>query len=292
MPLETFSGIIDQAYLLGTEHITLSSNGETLLHPKIADFVSYCADRGFALTIFSNGSITPAVDKIIRLGKCKATFAINLSAINPEKFETVHGGNEITFYRTLKNIKKLCKFYDVIIKFIIMQETLCDLKDMVQLAGLLGVKHIVCRNMLVDSTLGEKRKTFSRKLKNFLPVLKNANALAKKTGIQIDIDNLLLAYLQKAKKLKIRKCYSGWFNSMIDFDGPICSCCSGRTKIGNINNSSFMDAYLSSKHLKFLLVGKQGIDYHRRSWKKCQLCHFPTLNLNTDAMISHNMFYG
>jgi radical SAM protein with 4Fe4S-binding SPASM domain len=103
MDFELFKKVIDQAYVGGTNAITLASRGEPTLHPKLGDMLEYCKDKFFELKINTNATKLneKLIHKILKSGVTDVVFSVDSYQKNEYESIRVKG----IFENVLNNIK-------------------------------------------------------------------------------------------------------------------------------------------------------------------------------------------
>ena len=85
------------------------------------------------------------------------------------------------------------------------------------------------------------------------------------------------------------RCYTGWFNALINEKGQVVAPCDniGVCIAGNVHRQSFRDIWFHSR--KFQKVRRdalKGIDIRKDPWRECRYCGHAVLNKSVDAVLS------
>jgi len=104
MLLGDFKKIIDKIGL--ASHIVLYNWGEPLLHPQLDLFIDYAHQKGIAVAVSTNFSISSDISKIVK--SSPDTFKISLSGYYPDTYNKTHTGGDINLVKS--NLYKL-KYY-------------------------------------------------------------------------------------------------------------------------------------------------------------------------------------
>ena len=112
MSFETVKSVIDKIKddSPQTSHISLYSWGEPLLHPKVADIVSYIHDKGMAVALSSNLSLNfdQRIEKLIKVNP--EYLKVSVSGFYPETYKRTHQGGDINLVKS--NLYRLRHFLD------------------------------------------------------------------------------------------------------------------------------------------------------------------------------------
>lgn len=82
--------------------------GEPLLHPKVAEMVRYCRDKGIVDVMFNTNATTLTEKKsraLIEAGLTKIIFSVD--SLDQERFERIRAGSD--FHAVMRNIKRFCE---------------------------------------------------------------------------------------------------------------------------------------------------------------------------------------
>jgi radical SAM protein with 4Fe4S-binding SPASM domain len=108
MDLDLFKKIIDDAYEIGIQAITLTGRGEPTLHPKIGEMLKYCSGKFFELKMNTNA--TKLTEKLIHeiLASDITDLVFSVDSYQKQKYESIRVGG--IFENIFKNIKT---FYEI-----------------------------------------------------------------------------------------------------------------------------------------------------------------------------------
>ncbi|MBU1611401.1 MAG: radical SAM protein [Proteobacteria bacterium] len=111
MDLKLFQHIIDQGTESGLASIKLSYRGEPLLHPKIAEMVSYAKSRGILDVYFnSNGMLLTNTKAQSLIDAGLDRISISIEGTNPAAFEAARRGAR--FEKIKNNVRELVRLRD------------------------------------------------------------------------------------------------------------------------------------------------------------------------------------
>ncbi len=273
MPLSDIKRIIEQAKILGTENIYICGEGETLIHPDIIEVISYIAEHKLNITIMTNASNSGIVSEMLSLSpNPKLSFLVNLSACNRDMFNKIYGVEKRIYDAVLDNIGKLIKKYPVALSYIVFKDTYKDILTFVKLAGSLGVKIVKLKQPILYKKAHKKIMLSNRELKEVIQSLGDIKAIAKKYSIKLDFKELIDLYFPKLKRMRIDKCYNGWFFAKIQTNGDVYICCKENRPIGRVNKGNFKDVLFSPEYINRILEGKRYVDLRSLNWRKCGFC--------------------
>jgi len=273
MPFIDVRRIINSAYRIGTETIYLSGHGEPLLHPRIINIISYSCRIGLKTTVLTNASIEKKVSEILKLPATRnLSFLLNLAAVNPEKFSLIHNGDPECFFSILNNIKLLNKRYGILLSYIIYKDNISDIFEFTKLAYSLGVKAVKYRFPNFYDTNYEKLRFSTKDRTLFLKNIHRAKNFARNHNMKIDLQELVRFYLYKLNKIKIERCYRGWFFSNVKVTGEVYNCCIENKPLGKVTAGNFEKVFFSPHYFSFILGGKKSVSVNSKKWRKCKFC--------------------
>lgn len=137
---EQIDQIIENLSSVDNQGIILSGGGEPLISPHFLYALHLIRSNGMKVGLNSNGSIMSEEIGTAIAENCEY-FRISLDAGSPEIFKLTHGMEEISFRKTIENIKLFSKIRKNIgsktsfgIGFLTSKETAQDMESFVQLA--------------------------------------------------------------------------------------------------------------------------------------------------------------
>lgn len=289
VPFENIKNFIDQAYMLGTETIYIGGDGEPLLHPEILKIILYVGRYNFKITVLTNAAKTDVLSRILKspLPASNISFLVNLSAANSKKFALIYRKSPSLFNSLLENIKKINKHYPVALSYLIFNDTYEDIFEFIKLASSLNIRAIKFKfPTLYDLEQREKLLLNERQMYILLCKIGKIENFSKKYNINSELRKYVIDYyLQRANKIKILRCYNGWFFSRIKEDGNVYICCRENKSLGKINSSDFKEVFFSPSTASYFLEGKRGINVNSKNWRKCKYCTESTRNLSIDKLL-------
>jgi len=282
LDLKIIKDIIDTSCKWDVEEIVISGDGEPTLHPQIDGIINYIKDRGFPLILSTNATLGTNLFKTI----CRVDHLyVNLSAAKNETYRELQCQNQDDMFdRVIGNLNLLSKMKShrgkpaITVAYIINDKNYQEIVDMIHLGEKLGVDRITFRFM--EPTIETKpillSNYHSRKLKKSLK-----NISFDQIPIATNLDQIYIALNEYKKSIyNIPRCYTGWFNLLVDFNGNVSLCCHNENLIvGNIFKNSLKDIWNSQKAHNMRLKGKYSFNIKYKPWKgECEYCHWARFN--------------
>ena len=246
MKFELFKNIIDQ--IKGyNDFVWLHFLGESLFHPQLDLFISYCADRGVkpflstnATTLTEEISMNILKSKLERLilcldGTTEATYEKLrvCSSFNKTK------RNILNFLELKKELHKL-KPYSIL-QIIQMNNTEKEIEEFKKLWGDLA-DEVIVKSFATWAEQEEKIRDLAKEEHKFFPFRKERCS-----------------------------CFLLWRNVVINWNGDVVPCCldfDGKNVLGSVNKSSLYEIWNSKKMLKLREKHIKGI-YDMQPCDKC-----------------------
>ena len=107
------------------------TGGEATLHPNFLEIVYFLLDKGFDLTIFTNGYNLPVIKKLIETTE-NYYFKIKISLDGPESIHNKIRGNNHSYSQVIKTLDLLKKHNNIqtYISTVVMPDNLAYIKDL------------------------------------------------------------------------------------------------------------------------------------------------------------------
>ena len=261
MEFNLFKKIIDESILYGKRLIiTLTKDGEPLLHPELPQMIKYAKDKkaAYKINFYTNGILLTETksEEIIKSGL--DTMHISIDAFtketykkvkNSEKLETVEGNVK----RLVALKKKLqSKTPLVVVKIIQTLDTQNEIKPFIHKWK--GIADFI--------EIGEYHTwdgTF------------NGSNLQEQTGA--------------IQKIKRYPCTFLWYNPVILWDGRVTTCCvdyQGKGIIGNIKEESFAKIWQSDRLQR---IRNAHLENNYESIPLCSNCQFWKCEVNIEKWL-------
>ncbi|MDP2924022.1 MAG: radical SAM protein [Candidatus Omnitrophota bacterium] len=238
---ELFKKIIDESKPYGPRHFILHKDGEPLLHPKIADMVSYIKKSNPKNTVYisTNGLFLTREMVIVLMEAGLDQLHISIGAVNEETYLKIRGGSlkqledNIIGAITVKKEKNLKKPV-ITLQIIRMQETLKEIESFIKKWKIYDVRFSV-------------------------PSFLNWG------GIKTDLS------LDKQKPVRRYPCHTLWLSPSINWDGMVSICCidwNEEEVLGNVKERSLAQIWQGEKI-------KQYRTYHlTKQYSKIPICAY------------------
>ena len=108
IPLRLFEGLCAELKTMGTKSITITGEGEPLLHPSLSDIIATAKREDFHVTLVTNGTL---LDKTIighLIDSRLDTLKVTLWAATPKDYENNYPGTKPEFFaRAVNGLKRL-----------------------------------------------------------------------------------------------------------------------------------------------------------------------------------------
>ena len=255
MKLEHLDTILDRVVEAGAGwngRVSLTHDGEPLLHPEFPEFVKRANQRGFKPRFSSNGlKLTP--EKADLLEKA-GNFTVNVDfSSDPEVFETFRGrtGHWATIKEHLSHLINMSNRNPNV---------------QVEVFEMAGYAKPEERQVMIDRLKAVLPPATSERVEWNVRVFHNATGTVAKSaeGQRTEV------------KGKYRRCPYPWSSMTIAWDGEVHACCrdlEGRTRLGNILQAkSLWEVWNGEKYQQFrkLIATK-----HPEKLAACVGCDMP-----------------
>jgi len=263
---------------LGVKSVSLVGGGEPMLHPAIYDLIHWFYENNILISITTNGSTfrESEFDTIVR---ASTYIRVSLNAASAETHNLVNAPKSSQFERIINNINKLRIHRDKInanmligIKNAIFDKNIHELEEMVTLGEKLKVDYIMFAAVVGKSPSSKQ-------------IIEDAREKIEelKTNTRV-----LLFHSFYKKPQKTPKCISNPLIGTVSANGDMYLCgfmdhSDGRFRIGNVNQSRFIDLWGSEKHYK--VYRSQDPDYCARY--TCKMKEYD--NIIRDVFIKDKM---
>ena len=252
LPFEMFTRLCNDLASLGTRQLILQGTGEPLLHPQLVEIIAYAKQRGFHVTLLTNGTLLDAVRAGELVGVGLDSIKISLWAASAEQYERNYPGNGgDTFHTVVDGLRAMVAARRgsssprVSVYHIITKYNCGQLDAMFDLATSIGI------DGLYFSPLCDPRGS----LEEFMPTtgqqcrilgwLRSARPRLRAMGLHENIGQCLLRYRTPKPLSHYSPCYIAWFHARIRLNGLVEACgrCGGRAPFGDLKVSSFSDIW-------------------------------------------------
>ncbi len=262
MEWDKFTELVDDLHGMGTRKIKFIGRGESFLHKRFMDMVTYAKERDFTVSITTNGSLVTDADarRLVELGVDELYVSVN--AGSTKSYSEIHVNTAPDMFERIKRTLKIVtqakrdagtQMPQMNLSFVIQNNNYFELEEMVETAHEVGAQkaHFIG----ISTYDGTKFLELDDEQKADMPNhLERAVALAEKHGIETNAD----FFLSRARIYKGTQdvydqvpCYIGWFFSIILADGTVNPCCECLRCIGTLKTHRFRDIWFGEQYKKF-----------------------------------------
>ncbi len=262
--VEMLKELCEDLYSMGTREIYFVGTGEPFLHPDLFDLIAAVKEKGFKLTLYTNGltldepTLRRLIDlrlDVLRVSLWASTpekFVEQVNQMTPDRFDSIIDGMSL-----LSDLKKetgsslpfleLCQT--------ITRQNLEDLDKTVSLAVKTRCEKM-CFSPIVDFDANE--------LTQFVPdppdteKVREALTRIKKQLDELSIINnieiMLLHYSWDGRIQDNIPCYPAWYFTYVRTDGKIYACqrnTLATTPLGDLKTSRFKDIWNNQAYRRF-----------------------------------------
>ncbi len=288
-----FTDLVDDLEAMGTRKIKFIGRGESFLHKRFMDMVTYAKERGFVVSITTNGSLVSDDDarRLVELGVDE--MYVSLNAGTTPTYRAIHLNTPPDAFETIKRTMSLITeakreagtiYPRLHLSFVIQNNNFRELEDMVRVAHEVGAEkaHFIG----ISTYEGTKFLALNEEEKTEMPqCLDRAVKLADEFGIATNADY----FLSRARIYKGTQdvysevpCYIGWFFSIILADGTVNPCCECLRALGTLKMDRFKDIWYGEKYRKFR-VENTNLPFAEKEIPGCR-CHDCGFSLHNLAM--------
>lgn len=264
LSLEMLRDFCDELATMGTREIYFVGTGEPFLHPDIFELIRTAKEKGFKLTVYTNGltldesTIRKLIDlrlDVLRVSLWASSaekFAEQVRQMTPDKFDNIIDGMARLTQRKKElgaslPLLELCQT--------ITSENLEYLDETVGLAQKTGCGKM-CFSPIVDFEEDEltrfvpdppDTKKVDRKLR---AIKRELDSLS----IEHNIDIMLLHYSWDGRIQDNIPCYPAWYFTYLRTDGKIFACqrnTFATEPLGDLKEQSFREIWNSEKYRAF-----------------------------------------
>ena len=246
-----FFKFIDEISEVGLKSMLYAGEGEPLIHPNIAEFITYTKQKGIDVGLFTNGELFDKKlnDEVLD----SLTFIrFSINAGDEESYNLIHKKN--VFNKVIENVKYCAKLkkdknlnVTIGVQFVLLPENINSIKNLIFLlrdsVDYISIKPFVLQN----EAQGYRHNGFDIDLKPFFEELEsystnNCNVIARVNAFE------------NYGKREYKHCYGCNFITTLNSAGDIASCLPYWDKeefvYGNINKNSFKEIWHSEKRKK------------------------------------------
>ena len=269
MTFETFKGIVDDLWELGTRRIDLIGRGEPFNNRAAMKMIRYAKSRDMHIQLCSNGSrITEAVAKdLVALGVDRLNISLN--AGTPQTYPRIHVTESPEKYlRVKKNLRFLsdCKIAagstkpGISLSFVVNSRNYFEIDEMVEAAREVGAQeaqfaHLVPHDGTRDLALSHSQ---FEELQALWPLaLERAVAGRIKNNLQAFGVSIPSYMPSEMVGPPVVPCYVGWYMAVVLGNGNVLPCCQCSKPIDQVTSERrFSEVWAGREYSEFRIAAK------------------------------------
>lgn len=269
MSLETFCGIVDDLYEMGTRRVDMVGRGEPLINESALDMVRYAKQRDMHVVLCTNASklSTDLASDLVTAGLDRLNVSLN--AGSPKTYPSNHTTETPEdFLQVKENLHSLAKCRETAasavpltrLSFVISARNHFEIERMVRLAREVGAhevrfEHVVVHDGTKDIALDEDQ------YKDLLAALPAARCAADELGVETNLATFAAfvpTYLSnELLGPRVVPCYVGYYFSVVLGNGSVMPCCQCAEPIARVESGRcFADIWRSPGYGSFREAAK------------------------------------
>ena len=228
-------------------NINFTGGGEPTVHKHIGPIMAHAIDKGFQVTLISNGSKLHRVVEGIPKDKIQsvAWIGIDIDSANPETYESIRRSltRDTLYHTVVKNIKLAVDAgFRVDIKGLLMPQNTNEheLNALFEMVSYTGARQLHIRPYVDMDT--NKLFEVTESLKKLI------QTVAQKHNVKYRLP------LGRETGRTYSKCHQMFLYPILAANGDICVCCEGRGQkkflLGNWKNQDIRNLWWGEKHLE------------------------------------------
>ncbi len=247
MSFETFKGIVDDLWALGTRRLDLIGRGEPFNNRAAMQMIGYAKSRNMHIQLCSNGSriIESVAKELVALGVDRLNISLN--AGTPETYPRIHVTESPEKYlKVKKNLRFLsdCKIAagsekpQISLSFVVNSRNYFEIEQMVEAAEEVGAQeaqfaHLVPHDGTLDLRLSPSQ---FEELQTLWPLaLERAVAGGVKNNLQAFGVSIPSYMPSEMVGPPVVPCYVGWYMTVVLGNGNVLPCCQCSKPIDNVS---------------------------------------------------------
>lgn len=248
-----FLNFIDEISACGVKSLLYAGEGEPLLHPDVAKFITYSKSRGLDVGIYTNGQfMTGEIAGQVLSSLTFIRFSFNGGT--SENYAAIHGVSAGVFEKVLKNIKEAAVIkhreglaVDIGVQYVLLPENIAFVTEAIRLLKDAGIDYFVIKPFVQQSLMQNYKMANQFGLDEIIDTLEMAEAFSSNDFRVIARKDSFRGY----GKRNYCHCYGTSFISVLNSAGDISSCLpywdNPEFVCGNINNNSFKEIWTGKK---------------------------------------------
>ncbi len=245
---------------LGTRSVTLTGEGEPLLHPSLPALVRSAKEAGFDLTLVTNGTLLDdaIVERLVdaRLDQIK----VSLWAGSPEDYRSNHPGTDPrNFDRVREGLARLARrkrlartaLPRVVLHFPLNRSNHRGIGDMVELA-----RAADCDALSFSPSKTDKGRLDSLSLTPAQEALvrrtlRQARVELRRQPLVHNIEEVTWRYALGGAVWRKMPCYIAWTHARVLVDGTVLACHRSEVPMGNLGRASLEEIWNGEPYRRF-----------------------------------------
>jgi MoaA/NifB/PqqE/SkfB family radical SAM enzyme len=266
MAIETFQGVLDDLRALGTRQVDLVGRGEPLLNPQALEMVGLAKERGFRVTMISNGSRLDAgcARALVDLGLDR--YQLSLDAASGETYSRIHVSEGADAFGSLK--KRIANLSaersrkglgrpQITLSFTIGALNYLELEQMVGTVDEVGADGGHFQHCLPVTPAAESTALSDEQYEHLLATVIPA-AVDRASLLGVDTNLRGFASAPPAYRLdraetgpSVVPCYIGSYFTAILGNGKVMPCCQTEKAVGSIEDGGFREVWQGDAYAEF-----------------------------------------
>jgi MoaA/NifB/PqqE/SkfB family radical SAM enzyme len=282
IPFPLVQRLAGQLQKMGVRKISLSGDGEPLLHPDIFDIIAAFKNAGMTVQMFTNGTL---------LGKEKAQalidsgvdiLKVSLWGSTSEEYAKCHlGAAPSAFEDILESLSYLSQLKKqknkqspiILIHHVLNKSTYKNTGRKIELARACGCNGVMFYPFICNDDAHASETLAAGEINTLCASLAMQKKEMDAHFMLHNIDDALLHYrLGKSAWLAI-PCYAAWYQARIRIDGSVSPCVRSDTSFGNLSENSFAEIWkgISCNAFRKKCIGSDRLRFPERC-NRCDWC--------------------
>lgn len=252
MPLAFFARLCEELREMGTKTLTVTGEGEPFLNPSLCDMTALAKNRGFRVTVVTNGTLLDEATIERLLENPPDILRVSLLAGTPGEYERNYPGTDPAFLEKIRQgLRRLAdrktglgrRRPSVVLHHPINRTNVRAVDSMVDLALETGAQSLsfspwkTFRGAFASLSLREEDE---KRLREALPHIgKRLHSLS----IEHNIEELLQRYDIGYAVWERLPCYIAWSHARILVDGTVLACHRSSLSMGSLQESSLREIW-------------------------------------------------
>lgn len=263
MSWEMYTGLVDDLREIGTRKIKFIGRGENFLHKRFVDMIGYAKERGFNVSITTNGSLISddMVRRLVEMGLDEIFVSVN--AGSQRSYNEIHIGTRPDAFERIKHTLALFSSEKqrqrrngpfMHLSFVIQANNYFEMPDMVRLAHEVGAQRVAFNRISVYEGTKFLMLSEEQNREALERHLVEAERLGEQLGVITNADFFRARPGEEQRSRSIHSkvpCYIGWFFSIILADGTVNPCCECLRALGTLQTHRFKEIWFGESYRKF-----------------------------------------